>query len=472
MYLEKIHVKNLKLIDDLQIDFTRSDGSIRKWTILIGQNGRCKTAILQAIALAAAGAVHANDLGKTVAQSYPSRQNNTQGSAETDIKAVFRFEQPPRRARRDRQRRFPGASFPSDQIPRLESWLSLRAGINRFHAGSRYLDVYPPQQAPGPNQKPLDPLDDARAQGLPYWFCAAYGVSRHLRFSDGRPATPPSSTELHLERLRSVFSEDRPLRALGFADMFDKTKANLFARFVQALTTTADELLPELRNIELRGAGGVTRPEDFLERDRIFQALPGGRLHKLPATWLSHGYQSSLAWMTDLLGHALIEDPSFDTAHARTAVTPAELQGVVLIDELDLHLHPTWQRVFVDALKQTFPNLQFIATTHSPLLISALRPDEVVALELRDDHIVHVQHREDPRLLVGSEIYKNYFDINSLYAQDLGRMLDEYRFWARNPYRDDTKDKHMRALRQQLQDQGVSIDAEPVPRLQPPGATG
>jgi predicted ATP-binding protein involved in virulence len=58
-----------------------------------------------------------------------------------------------------------------------------------------------------------------------------------------------------------------------------------------------------------------------------------------------------------------------------------ETPGVVLIDELDLHLHPKWQRRIIHDLKRTFPQVQFIATTHSPQLIGEARPHEVRILE-------------------------------------------------------------------------------------------
>jgi predicted ATP-binding protein involved in virulence len=54
--------------------------------------------------------------------------------------------------------------------------------------------------------------------------------------------------------------------------------------------------------------------------------------------------------------------------------------GLVLIDELDLHLHPRWQRRIVGDLKRIFPNIQFFATTHSPQIIGEARPEEIVML--------------------------------------------------------------------------------------------
>jgi AAA15 family ATPase/GTPase len=55
--------------------------------------------------------------------------------------------------------------------------------------------------------------------------------------------------------------------------------------------------------------------------------------------------------------------------------------GVVLIDELDLHLHPKWQRHVVTDLKRVFPQIQFVATTHSPFIVQSLASDELINLD-------------------------------------------------------------------------------------------
>ena len=59
-------------------------------------------------------------------------------------------------------------------------------------------------------------------------------------------------------------------------------------------------------------------------------------------------------------------------------------RGLVLIDELDLYLHPLWQVGLVRALKATFPRVQFIVTTHSPMLLPGLERDEIIHLKLDD----------------------------------------------------------------------------------------
>ncbi|MFN9872164.1 MAG: AAA family ATPase [Cyanobacteriota bacterium] len=91
---------------------------------------------------------------------------------------------------------------------------------------------------------------------------------------------------------------------------------------------------------------------------------------------LSDGQRSMLAVVGDIAQKAATLNP-----HLGSNVLQ-ETEGVVLIDELDLHLHPTWQRHVIEDLRTTFPRLQFICTTHSPFLIQSLRSgDELLMLE-------------------------------------------------------------------------------------------
>jgi predicted ATP-binding protein involved in virulence len=90
---------------------------------------------------------------------------------------------------------------------------------------------------------------------------------------------------------------------------------------------------------------------------------------------LSDGYRNMLAMVADMAWRATMLNPHLG------AEAPAKVGGVVLIDELDLHLHPKWQRIVVDSLRRVFPNVQFIATTHSPFIIQSLRDGELINLD-------------------------------------------------------------------------------------------
>jgi predicted ATP-binding protein involved in virulence len=111
---------------------------------------------------------------------------------------------------------------------------------------------------------------------------------------------------------------------------------------------------------------------DFRE-DSIMVQLNDGQC--LPANLFSDGYRNIIAIAADIAYRMSILNPHLGLDAARK--TP----GIVLIDEIDLHLHPKWQRRVVDDLKRTFPNVQFVATSHSPFIVQSLKnPAELIDL--------------------------------------------------------------------------------------------
>lgn len=109
------------------------------------------------------------------------------------------------------------------------------------------------------------------------------------------------------------------------------------------------------------------------DRKEIVVCMKKG-ISEMPFYNLSDGQRATLAMVADLAIKCAILNPHLGVK------APSQTPGVVLIDELDLHLHPKWQRRIVDDLKKTFPGVQFIASTHSPFLIQSLEPGELLVL--------------------------------------------------------------------------------------------
>lgn len=105
----------------------------------------------------------------------------------------------------------------------------------------------------------------------------------------------------------------------------------------------------------------------------------------LDLTQMSDGERSLLAMMIDLCRRLVLANPELDD--------PLQGAGVVLIDEIELHLHPQWQREIVEKLRQTFPRVQFILTTHSPFLIQSLRDGELIRLDREDGDFAEYSDR-------------------------------------------------------------------------------
>ncbi len=101
----------------------------------------------------------------------------------------------------------------------------------------------------------------------------------------------------------------------------------------------------------------------------------------MPITMLSAGYQS-LLWIVMNLAYrwALLNPDITDNVN--------EAKGIVLIDEIDMHLHPKWKWNIVKALEETFPHIQFILTTHSPIVISSCKNEHLILIT--DDQTITI----------------------------------------------------------------------------------
>jgi predicted ATP-binding protein involved in virulence len=114
------------------------------------------------------------------------------------------------------------------------------------------------------------------------------------------------------------------------------------------------------------------------------QQKPGVEV-KTPYGWvsindLSLGYKTLVAWMVDFASRMFDRYPE--------SKNPLAEPAVVLVDEIDLHLHPKWQRTLMGYLSERFPNTQFIATAHSPLVVQAATDANIVLLRREGDHVV------------------------------------------------------------------------------------
>ena len=147
-----------------------------------------------------------------------------------------------------------------------------------------------------------------------------------------------------------------------------KTRANAeLTRVKEALTA----LLPDVHDIRVELSarpGGVPRVEAKTHDGWI--ALRD----------LSLGYRATMAWMIDLAARMFETYPD--------SKNPLAEPAVVLVDEIDLHLHPKWQRDLLARLTELFPQTQFIATAHSPLVVQAAPDANIAVLRRKGDHVI------------------------------------------------------------------------------------
>ena len=141
---------------------------------------------------------------------------------------------------------------------------------------------------------------------------------------------------------------------------------------LDAVRGALDQLLPDFKNLTVR------RSPLRMEIEKNGEILTVNQL--------SDGEKCIIAMVSDLARRMAIANP--------TLANPLEGNGIILIDEIDLHLHPTWQRMIVPKLVEVFPNCQFILSTHSPHVLTHVKPENIFILHRPQNTLEAIQPEE------------------------------------------------------------------------------
>lgn len=145
---------------------------------------------------------------------------------------------------------------------------------------------------------------------------------------------------------------------------------------------------------------------------------------------LSDGEQCYLALISDLARKLVIANP-----HSQN---PLNGNGIVLLDEIELHLHPSWQKEVIDKLKDVFPNIQFFITTHSPLVVSNIGANQLILM--REGERVH-----SSALSFGKEVNDiliDFFNLSSPRGVEMEQTIEE----AKKALKSNDREKYNRLI--------------------------
>lgn len=402
MYLQQCTIRNIKCFDNITLDFRNPDGGIRLWNVLIGENGTGKTTLLQAMAMALMGEKAASVL-------LPRPQGWVQSGAPAgEIAATIL-----------------GGHFDlevawanTEAGQRLGMPLELRYQIIEGKSSTTNNGGATIREQIAPD---FERLSHARSPESIAWFAAGYGPFRRLSGGSEQVREIMSSESYRREaRFVTLFREDAALSdcadwlmQLDYARR-DETNPDQqrdadLLESVQA--TLNDYLLPE--NVRLAS----------INSQGVFFRTPYAE--KVPLSALSDGYRAMLALVIDLLRHA-------SQSYNLLLTVPdwlRQVHGVVLIDELDAHLHPTWQRQIGTWLKGHFPRLQFIVATHSPFITQVADDGGLYTLRRPNEQAHVVEVERDTASVRGwrvEQILAILFDTPSVYNPETEQRLREY----------------------------------------------
>jgi hypothetical protein len=140
------------------------------------------------------------------------------------------------------------------------------------------------------------------------------------------------------------------------------TAQNNFGKDIQNVSRAIEQFVPEFSNLRINRS----------ERGSA-QMLVDKHGREFDIGQLSDGEKNLIALIGDIARRLTIGNPKSND--------PLKESGVILIDEIDLHLHPKWQRIVAERITEVFPNCQFIISSHSPQVISHIRPESVLILK-------------------------------------------------------------------------------------------
>lgn len=177
---------------------------------------------------------------------------------------------------------------------------------------------------------------------------------------------------------------------------------------LNAVRRALSEIVTSYRNPRIE-----TRPLRFI-MDRIDQ---DGSTHELRIEQLSEGYKIVIAMVADLAARMAEANPDMDN--------PLNSTGIVLVDEVDLHLHPRWQRDILSQLTKVFPNIQFVVSTHSPVIVvGAAEIAQVINLnKINEDENLIYDHTYISN--VGQVLLSDLFGLNYLYSPEWDDKIEE-----------------------------------------------
>ena len=341
MRLDQLHIQNFRCYEDATFDFQPG------FNLVVGVNGSGKTSLLQA-----------------VAASFNNFANSIKGGggiSDQDVRYVIHHF--------DERLRFEQA-YPLKLSAKGEAFGKDTWQISKDRSGaSASRDIFTNVEM----NKKLEIIDSGQTFELPIFV--VYKANRRWVSSNASPER--SATQ-------------RSSRLDGYLNWFDAASSTtdleswFIGKTLERLQRMSKSKIPNEFDDELEWVNQAIRHslpnslgiEYSLEMRELVVNLDGEKI--LTFSSLSDGQRGMVTLIADIARRMCLLNPQMGATVLKGTA------GVVVIDELDIHLHPAWQRKIVTTLKNAFPRVQFIAASHSPQIIGGLQPGEIMLLSNGD----------------------------------------------------------------------------------------
>jgi predicted ATP-binding protein involved in virulence len=354
-YFLSLEIERVLCFKDSQIlDLSDGRGRPAQWTVILGDNGVGKTTLLRCLAVI-----------ESRKEVVPS-QNLNFSIITPSFQALDRWQEQ-------------GALAKSSA--KISNRLAVNAKLAAPYSDDSDSDSHEPIQEIKPEllfelsssvTLKCEPPDDSWAK-LMGFIRYGYGATRRAG------ETSITDNELSTNNSESLFSDDASLinaeewllqTDYAARSASGATRDRLQTQ-LQQIIDILNRILPDIEDIRIAPA------DEDIPRPRAEFKTPYGWVR---LTSLGLGYRTAIAWMVDLAVRLFRRYPN--------SPDPLAEPAIVLVDEIDLHLHPKWQRNIMSFLTERFPNTQFIVTAHSPLVVQAAKDANIVLLRREGDRVV------------------------------------------------------------------------------------
>lgn len=226
----------------------------------------------------------------------------------------------------------------------------------------------------------------------------AYGANRHIKLEDPKPYK-------EFDAIATLFGENGYLKHIRVSTTFEYVNNNF--KIVQQLINAVLEKSDHENNVTLEG----------YDAESLYFKTPSNPNQPISVEALSEGFKSTFVWLFDMIIRIAKKGGNLNNAQ--------EITGLVLLDEVDLHLHPSWQRTILSSIETVFPNIHFIVSSHSVFVAQSIKNDNLIALEWDNDKIVVID--KDTRLERSySAVAREIFKIPSPFSYETEQKINQF----------------------------------------------
>ncbi len=235
-----------------------------------------------------------------------------------------------------------------------------------------------------------------------------YGSNRFIKYQEEKP------NNVKIQPVATLFGENDYLKHIR--------KLNTFLQ-INIHFETLKELINEIfAKSDPSNQIQLQRYDESPKQDRpitFYFLTPSNPSLLIPLEALSDGFKATFVWLFDMVIRIIENLGNINNRHL--------INGIILIDEIDLHIHPRWQRTILPTLCDYFPNIQFIVTTHSDLVAQSIEPKYIKKLVLDEKKsIVNVEKVKYGKGSSSNFIYKDVFDIEETFDIETESELKQF----------------------------------------------